>query len=212
MDLKNHKNRIIVGGIFFLAHTLLTGCDNGDDKTSQRGASRQFDEPEVENVMNLKKVGVMTELQETAPNEYRIQREYPSNVTGVVIRRRDGSQEIVPEETVQSLVDNPQTDRMRGVSTALSAGLLGYMMGKTTSLNPRYYANDALFNQSMTNKNLIDERKRENERGPSFRSYWFGSGRYYSGPSQRPVGVGKATAGRTGFFSRLSSGFRGFMG
>jgi len=200
-----------VGGIFFLANSLLMGCDS-DDGVQQRGTTRQFDEPEVENVMNLKKVGVMTELLETAPNEYKIQREYPSNVTGVVIRRRDGSQEIVPEETVQSLVDNPQSDRMRGVNTALSAGLLGYMMGKTTSLNPRYYTNDALFNQSMANKTLIDERKREDERGPSFRSYWFGSGRYYSGRSQRPVGVGKATAGKTGFFSRLSGSFSGFMG
>jgi hypothetical protein len=212
MELKKNTNRMIMGGIFFLANSLLMGCDNGDDGMQQRGASRQFDEPEVENVMNLKKVGVMTELQETAPNEYKIQREYPSNVTGVVIKRRDGSQEIVPEETVQSLVDNPQSDRMRGVSTALSAGLLGYMMGKTTGLNPRYYANDTLFNQSMANKTLIDERKREDERGPSFRSYWFGSGRYYSGRSQRPVGVGKATAGRTGFFSRFSSSFRGFSG
>jgi hypothetical protein len=212
METKKNTNRIIIGGIFFLANTLLIGCDSPEDSVQQRGASRQFDEPEVENVMNLKKVGVMTELQETAPNEYKIQKEYPSNVTGVVIKRRDGSQEIVPEETVQSLIDNPQTGRMRGVSTALSAGLLGYMMGKTTNLNSRYYANDALFNQSLTNKNLIDERKREDEHGPSFRSYWFGSGRYYSGTAQRPVGVGKATAGRTGFFSRLSSSFRGFMG
>ena len=215
MDKKYKHSRIVIGGIFFLANSLLTGCDSSDDAT--RGASRQFDEPKEENVMDLKKVGVMTELQETGPNEYKIAREYPSSTTGVVVKRKDGSQEIIPEETVQSMMDAPATGTggdpyRRAIGTALSAGLLGYMMGKTTSLNPGYYTNNQLYNQSLTNKTLIDERKREDQRGPTFRSYWFGSGRYYSGSRSSAVGVGKATAGKSGFFSSLSSSFRGFMG
>lgn len=213
MDKKYKYSRVVVGGIFFLANSLLTGCDGSDDAT--RGASRQFDEPKEENVMDLKKVGVMTELQETGNNEYKIIKEYPSSTTGVVVKRKDGSQEIIPEETVQSMVDTTGTGTdpyRRAVGTALSAGLLGYMMGKTTSLNPNYYANNQMYNQSLTNKNLIDERKKEDQRGPTFRSYWFGSGRYYSGSRSQAAGVGKATAGKTGFFSSISSGFRGFMG
>ncbi|MEN6467319.1 MAG: hypothetical protein ABFD62_19265, partial [Syntrophaceae bacterium] len=99
--MKHQKaGRIMAGGIFFLANTLLAGCDQPPPapKTGQY--------EEGENVMARKDAGVMTELQEVSPGEYRIVREYPSSRTGVVVNKLDGTKEDMPYDKVQSSMQN----------------------------------------------------------------------------------------------------------
>jgi len=166
--------------------------------------------------MEERKAGVMTQIEETAQGEYKIMKEYPSNTTGVVVKRRDGTSEVLPEEKVRSLMDGASEERnVLGLGTVLSAGLLGYMMGRNVYPNPLVYGNEAVYRQSLASRIPLEERLREEEKqaGSPVNRYWYGS-RYYGWHygSRGYDSSGTTGARKTGFFSRMTSGFRGFMG
>ena len=75
-----------------------THCSRG----AMSPPSTKTDQYEDSNVMAVKDAGVMTELQEIAPDEYRIVNEYPSSRTGVVVNRLNGTKENMTEEQVQN--------------------------------------------------------------------------------------------------------------
>lgn len=207
--MKHEKaGRIMAGGIFFLANTLLAGCD----QPAPAPKTGQYEEGE--NVMARKDAGVMTELQEVSPGQYRITREYPSSRTGVVVNKLDGTREDMPYEKVQSCMQNAGREGGFGVGTVLASGLLGYMMGMTTNLNPYVYRDNSLYSQSLANREVLAERIREEERKGNqwnARSYWYGRSGYTRAPGPT-VSSSSAPAGKTGFFSRMMSSVRGFSG
>jgi hypothetical protein len=207
--MKHEKaGRIMAGGIFFLANALLTGCD----EPPTAPGPQQYEEGA--NVMARKDAGVMTELQEVSPGQYRIIREYPSSRTGVVVNKLDGTKEDMPYEKVQSSIQSAGHEGGFGMGTVLASGLLGYMMGKNTSMNPYVYRDSNLYNQSLANRDVLTERIREEEKRDSqwnSRSYWYGRSGYTRAPGQT-VSSSAAPAGKTGFFSRMMCSIRGFSG
>lgn len=208
--MKHEKaGRLMAGGIFFLANALLTGCD----QPAPAPKSGQYEEGE--NVMARKDAGVMTELQEVAPGQYRIIREYPSSRTGVVVNKLDGTKEDMPYDKVQNTMQNAGNEGGFGLGTVLASGLLGYMMGKNTSLNPYVYRDSNLYSQSLANREVLTERIREEERRNgqwNARSYWYGRSGYTRVGPGTAVATSAAPAGKTGFFSRMMGSIRGFSG
>ena len=208
------KSRMMIGGVFFLANVLLSGCDSDQERNMQSQPGQDHGR-EMENAMARKNAGVLTELQETAPGQYRIIQEYPSTATGAVINRLDGSREVLPGEKVRELVNNAGDRSGFGMGAVLASGLVGYMMGKATILNPDVYRGGDLYSRSLANKDLIDQRRREEEErrqsgGTGYRSYM---GYGYSGGRRTGVETGAPKpAGKQGFFSRITSSLRSFAG
>ena len=210
MDRDNKM--LTIGGIFFLANTLLLGCDTSTDTDIQKPPQQQSDW-ESSNTMAQRKAGVITEVKEVSPGEYRIINEYPSTTTGVVVQKLDGSQEIIPQEKVRSLVEGTRSTTGFGLGTVLASGLLGYMMGKNTSVSPLVYANENIYKQRFRNRELIDERKKEEEKQYAGRTgvyrgwtnWWFGRSSHTSKSSS-------SSGKKTGFFSGFSGGMKSFSG
>lgn len=201
---------VIVGGIFFMAGILLEGCDQEPDTSMPSNQSSTFSGSETENVMARRSMGVMTEVQEVGPDDYKIVKEYPSRTTGIVVTRMDGSKQVIPEEKVSGLMEQSKTEKGFGLGTVLSAGLLGYMMGHNSSLSPYAYKDDGLYKQSLVNRDLIYRQQEEEDKRRGYSGYWNG-GRYYSSSRTSPVSSVKSTGSgstKTGFFSRLTSSFR----
>jgi hypothetical protein len=202
--------RVIIGGIFFLANSLLVGCDSADDNLSQ-GKTRSFADEPSGNVMAQRQGSVITIVEEIAPNDFRIEKEIPSKTTGVVVKRLDGTKEVIPEEKLPAIMEQAKTEKGMGLGSVLTAGLLGYMMGHNSSLSPYAYKDDNLYKQSLVNRDLIyKQQEEEDKRRGHTGGYWSG-GRYY-GSSHPATGdaVGRSNTGaaKTGFFSRLGSSFR----
>ena len=207
---KHTTGKIIIGGIFFLAHGLIVGCDTADDPTLQ-GRTRSFGDDATS--MAAYQQGVMTMVQEVAPGDYRIEQEYPSKQTGVVVNHLNGTKEVIPQEKIPSIMEQEKTEKGMGLGSVLGAGLLGYMMGKNSQLSPYVYKNENLYRQSLANRQLMYMQQEEEDKRRGYTGgYWLG-GRYYN-PSRSAGGghaVGRSSTGaaKTGFFSRLGGGFRG---
>lgn len=199
------KGRVIIGGIFFLANSLLIGCESADDVTLGMPGSYSGDG----NVMAQKQSGVMTMIEEVSSGDYRIVKEYPSKVTGVVVKKLNGTEETIPEEKISSVMDQAKNEKGMGVGSVLTAGLLGYMMGRNSSLGPYVYRDDSLYQQSLVNRQLLYKQQEEEDKRRGYSGYWSG-GRYYSYHGRYGDYYGRSSTGaaKTGFFSRLSSSFR----
>jgi hypothetical protein len=197
---------VVAGGIFFLAYTLLSSNDDEQNSNVKVGSTDNSG-----NVMAQRQNGVMTEVQEVGPDDYKIIKEYPSRITGVIVTRLDGSKQIIPEEKVSGLMEQAKTEKGSGLGTVLSAGLLGYMMGHNSSLSPYAYKDDSLYKQSLVNRQLVGRQMEEEDKRRGYSGYWSG-GHYYSSFPRTSAGssVKGASSGsiRTGFFSRLAGSFR----
>jgi hypothetical protein len=206
---KSRAGKIIIGGIFFLANSLLTGCDEADDRV-QQGKTRSF--ADDTGSAAYQPSGVMTMVEEIAPGDFRIAQEYPSKTTGVVVKHLDGSKEAIPEEKLSAVMEQAKQEKGMGLGSVLTAGLVGYLMGKNSALSPYVYKDDNLYRQSLLNRELVYKQQEEEDKRRGYTGYWSG-GRYYGssrragGDAVRPPATGSA---KTGFFSRLSSGFRSF--
>lgn len=218
MEKPKVGKKILVGGVFFLAQTLLTGCDSGPEPKALKNPGTHA-EWEIENDMADKPAGVMTEVAEVAPESFRIVNEYPSRTTGVVVNRLNGMKETIPAENLEAIMGPPgQQPGGYTLGPVLASGLVGYMMGRNTSLNPAVYRNPDLYAQSLANRELIERRLKEEEDkrpGWSGRSYYYGYGRRYDGRDhtlRSPDGAVKTSKASTGFFSRFTSSMRGFSG
>ncbi|MEN6622954.1 MAG: hypothetical protein ABFD50_15570 [Smithella sp.] len=199
------KGRVIIGGIFFLANSLLIGCESADDVTLGTSGSYSGDG----NVMAQKQSGVMTMIEEVSSGDYRIVKEYPSKVTGVVVKKLNGIEETIPEEKISSIMDQAKNEKGMGLGSVLTAGLVGYMMGKNSSLGPYVYKDDSLYQQSLMNRQLLYKKQEEEDKRRGYSGYWSG-GRYYTSHGRYSDHYGRSSTGaaKTGFFSRLAGSFR----
>lgn len=198
--------RVIIGGIFFLANSLLIGCESADDVTLGTPGSYSGDSG---NVTAQRQSGVMTMIEEVGSGDFRIVKEYPSKVTGVVVKKLDGTEETIPEEKISPVMDQAKNEKGMGVGSVLAAGLVGYLMGRNSSLGPYVYKDDSLYQQSLVNRQLLYKQQEEEDKRRGYSGYWSG-GRYYSYHGRYGDQHGRSSTGaaKTGFFSRLSSSFR----
>jgi len=210
---KNTTGKIIIGGIFFLAHSLIVGCDSADDATSQ-GRTRSFGDDWGS--QTAYKQGVMTQVEEVAPDKYRITREYLSKTTGAVVQHLDGTKEVIPEDKLSSVMDREKNEKGMGLGSVLAAGLAGYMMGKNSLLSPHVYKDENLYKQSLANRQLFYMQQEEEDKRRGYTGGYWSGGRYYNPTRPASVGreIGRSSTGsaKTGFFSRLGSSFRGLSG
>jgi hypothetical protein len=206
---KNTTGKIIIGGIFFLANSLIIGCDSADDQ-AVTGGTRSFGDDSGSHA-SYRQSGVMTMIEETSPGEYRIEKEYPSRQTGVVVKHLNGTREVIPEEKIPTIMDQEKTETGMGLGSVLGAGLVGYMMGKNSALSPYVYKDENLYRQSLVNRQLLYREQEEEDKRRGYTGYWSG-GRYYSSSrsssGRQQVGRSGTGSAKRGFFSRLGGGFR----
>jgi hypothetical protein len=207
---KNTTGKVIIGGIFFLANSMIIGCDSADDTISQDRTRSYADD--TGGHAAYQQSGVMTMVEEIAPGDFRIEKEFPSKTTGVVVKRLDGTKEIIPEEKIPAIMNQEKNEKGMGLGSVLAAGLAGYMMGRNSALSPHIYKDDNLYKQSLANRQLLYREQEEEDKRRGYTGGYWSAGRYYN-PS-RPTGggqqVGRAGTGsaKTGFFSRLGGSFR----
>ena len=99
---KNTTGKVIIGGIFFLANSLILGCDSADDAATQN-RTRSFGD-DAGGQTAYQQSGVMTIVEEVTPGDYRIEKEFPSKQTGVVVKHLDGRKEIIPVEKIPAVI------------------------------------------------------------------------------------------------------------
>lgn len=208
---KNKTGKVIIGGIFFLANSLIIGCDSVNDPLPQ-GQTRSFGDDSGSQAA-YRQSGVMTMVEEVAPGDFRIEKEYPSKQTGVVVKHLNGTQEVIPEEKLPAIMDQEKKERGMGLGSVLAAGMVGYMMGRNSALSPYVYKDDNLYRQSLANRQLFYQQQEEEDKRRGLTGGYWSGGRYYS-PSRPASGgqqLGQAGTGKakSGFFSRLGSSFRG---
>jgi hypothetical protein len=211
MMKKNTTGKVMIGGIFFLANSLIIGCDSADDPLSQ-SRTRSFGD-DAGSQAAYQQNGVMTMVEEVTPGDFRIEKEYPSKTTGVVVKRLNGTQEIIPEEKLPAIMNQEKTEKGMGLGSVLAAGLVGYMMGKNSALSPYVYKDDNLYKQSLANRQLLYQKQEEEDKRRGYTGGYWSGGRYHnpSRPADGGQQVGRTSTGsaKTGFFSRLGSSFRG---
>ncbi|MBF0320496.1 MAG: hypothetical protein HQL01_11910 [Nitrospirae bacterium] len=189
-----------VGGIFFLANALLTtyGCSpelkDCPPQFATAGAAHQ-------------KYGVVTDVQEVEPGQFKIIDEYPSKCTGVMVKHINGSVEIIPQQKAEAMVrEAPQNDFGLGLGTVLASGMLGYMLGRTTYISSHVYANDGVYRQALARKPIIGKRLGRDESEYSGRGPSSVGGRYGGKTS---YGTTSSGTKKGGFFSSLFGGSSG---
>jgi hypothetical protein len=158
----------------------MTACDNapsdtGSDWSSSETASK----------------GVITELTEVSPGNWKIMDERPAGPGEVaaIIRRYDGQVDTLKGEALQRQMNdyasmNPSPTHGNGLMNVLMWSSLGYMAGRMMAPNPRYYANPAAMERGSALRSGIDQQRSR------------------SGTYRR-----SAPSGRSGIMSRRGGGF-----
>jgi len=141
--------------------------------------------------------GVITELTEVSPDDWKITDERPAGAGEVaaIVRHHDGQVDTLKGEALQREMQqyasvHPNNIHGTGMMDVLMWSGIGYMAGRMMSPNPRYYANPNVMQRtSAWRSNISQERSRVStgNRGGTFRR---------SAPS----------SGRTGIFSGRSGG------
>ena len=171
--------------------------------------------------------GVITEMTETKPGEWKITAERPAGKEEVaaVLHHLDGKTDTLQGQALQRQMQdysrqNPENRAQgNGMMNVLMWSGIGFMAGRFMSPNPGFYANPGVMqgNQGWRN-NVATER----QNGRGFFGRGFGGGRTSASAgiqespstlrsSPRPSARSSAPAGRSsGFGGR--GGFRGFGG
>ena len=168
----------------------LTACNNNDNQTdtasdwsTDTGGFSQ---------------GVITELTEVSPDNWKITNEQPAGAGEVAasMHHYDGKVDTLKGEALQKQMQqyasvHPTNTNRFGMMDVLMWSSIGYMAGRMMSPNPRYYANPNVMQRTSAWRNDISQQR---SRGATY-----GSGTYRrSAPA----------SGRSGVFSGRSGGFR----
>jgi hypothetical protein len=193
-DLK--RNLLIVAAATSLG---LAGCNSAGNNTS--GADTASDWSTSSG--NLSQ-GVITEMTETSPNNWKITDEKPAGAGQVaaILKHYDGKIDTLTGEPLQRAMNeyatvNPTNTNRFGMMDVLMWSGIGYMAGRMMSPNPAYYANNSILNRTSGWRNNI-YRERERSGG---RAGYYGNGAY------RNRTITTAPRGRSGYFSGRRGGF-----
>lgn len=133
--------------------------------------------------------GVITEMTETSPDQWKITAERPADKEEVaaILRHLDGRvdtlQGMALQRQMQDYSRQYSENRVGGMGMmdVLMWSGIGYMAGRFLTPQPSYYANPGLLQQNMGWRNQVEEERR---RGSSF----FGRG--FTGNRQSPASTG----------------------
>jgi len=93
MILRKISNYAIVGGLGAFLMVNMSACSDNNHKND-------------ENVFKeaSQKQGAFVVIQETAPNQYKITDEYPASSTTVILKKLDGTEQILSKEELDKLI------------------------------------------------------------------------------------------------------------
>ncbi len=193
-DLK--RNLLIVAAATSLG---LAGCNSPGNNGSEAETSSDWSSSSG----NLSQ-GVITEMTETSPDNWKITGERPAGAGQVaaILKHYDGKIDTLTGEPLQRAMNeyasvNPTNTNRFGMMDVLMWSGIGYMAGRMMSPNPAYYANSSVLNRTSGWRNNI-YRERERSGG---RAGYYGNGAY------RNRTITTAPQGRSGYFSGRRSGF-----
>ncbi|QMU30333.1 hypothetical protein [Adhaeribacter radiodurans] len=191
-DLK--RNMLILAAASSLG---LASCSSPSNNTAEDTTSSDWSAST--NTLNH---GVVTEMTETSPNNWKITDEKPAGAGQVaaILKHYDGKVDTLTGEPLQRAMNeyasvHPNNTNRFGMMDVLMWSGIGYMAGRMLSPNPAYYANSSVLNRTSGWRNDI---YRDRSSG---RSGYYGSGAY------RSRSVTQAPQGRSGYFSGRRSGF-----
>ncbi len=198
----------------------LPACSSNENSNDENGAEASWDGQTYSQ-------GVITEMTEVQPGEWKITAERPAGKEEVaaILHHADGKTDTLQGQALQRQMQdysrqNPENRAQGGgMMNVLMWSGIGYMAGRYMTPNAGYYANPGIMQQNQGWRNNVAT-ERQNGRG--FFGRGFGGGR--TSPtagiqesrstlrsSPRPSFRSSAPAGRSsGFGSR--GGFRGFGG
>lgn len=134
--IKKLSNYALVGGLGAFLITGLTGCDN-------RGANGQNQEQGGSVSDATQKQNAFVIIEKTQDGQYTIADEFPASKTTIVLRSPDGSERILSQEEIDTLVKeeaaridagtsgltNPQMSEGMGLGGVLLSSIAGAMLG-----------------------------------------------------------------------------------
>ena len=219
-DWRRNVLLLAAAGSLGLTLPACSGNDNRDASTAENGADAGWGGETYSQ-------GVITEMTEVKPGEWKITAERPAGKEEVaaILHHADGKTDTLQGQALQRQMQdysrrNPENHvQNSSMMNVLMWSGIGYMAGRYMTPNPSYYANPGVMQQTQAwRTNVADER----QRGRGFFGRGFSGGR--TSPtagiqesrstlrsSPRPSFRSSAPAGRSsGFGSR--GGFRGFGG
>jgi hypothetical protein len=128
-----------------------TQSDTGSDWSGSEAASQQ---------------GVITELTEVSPGNWKITDERPAGPGQVaaIIRRHDGQVDTLKGEALQRQMNdyaamNPNLGHGNSMMNVLMWSGMGYMVGRMMAPNPRYYANPTAMERGSALRSGFDQQR-----------------------------------------------------
>ena len=100
--LKKLSDYAIVGGVGALLLTGLTGCQQKGEESAQQGEA--------------KAKGAFVIIEETTPGKYKIKDEFPADETRIVLKSLDGSEKVLTQEELDTLVKEENAKIDNGTS------------------------------------------------------------------------------------------------
>ncbi|NVJ52563.1 MAG: hypothetical protein HWD90_02625 [Campylobacteraceae bacterium] len=198
---KNHikklSNYALVGGLGAFLATGLTGCfDSGSNNNQQQGQNGAFTNAS-------QKQGAFVIIEESTDGRYAIADEFPSSKTTIVLRKPDGSERILSQEEINTLVKQEEAKIDAGTSPLTNPevsnggmGLGGVLLSSIAGAMIGSWLGNKLFN----NQNYQNQRKAQ-----------YKSPQTYSRSQSSFKNAAKSTAKsskRSGFFGSKSSSSR----
>ncbi|PSR54536.1 hypothetical protein AHMF7605_13955 [Adhaeribacter arboris] len=193
-DLK--RNVLILAAASSLG---LASCNSSSNNTAEDTASSDWST----GASNLSQ-GVITEMTETSPNNWKVTDERPAGAGQVaaILKHYDGKIDTLTGEPLQRAMNeyasvHPNNTNRFGMMDVLMWSGIGYMAGRMLSPNPAYYANSSIFNRTSGWRNSVYQQRQQSG----------GRGGYYGSGAFRSRSVTQAPQGRSGYFSGRRSGF-----
>ncbi|MFD2722095.1 hypothetical protein ACFST9_25475 [Hymenobacter monticola] len=214
------RNVLLLAAASSLGLTLPACSDSNDTRTDDNGAEGNWGGETYSQ-------GVITEMTEVRPGEWKITAERPAGKEEVaaILHHADGKTDTLQGQALQRQMQdysrrNPENHvGNSSMMNVLMWSGIGYMAGRYMTPNPAYYANPGVMQQNQAWRSTVQDERRG---GRGFFGRGFSGGRTSPSAgiqesrstmrsSPRPSFRSSAPAGRSsGFGSR--GGFRGFGG
>ena len=201
MKKRNHIKKIsdyaMVGGLGALLLVGLTGCGDENNNNQQQGQSDAFTNAS-------QKQGAFVVVEESVDGQYKIADEFPASKTTIVLRKPDGSERILSEEEINTLVKEEEAKIDAGTSPLTNPnaemsnggmGLGGILLSSIAGAMIGSWLGNKLFN----NQNFQNQRKAQYKSPQTY-------SRSQSSFSKTPATSGTSNSTKkSGFFGNKSS-------
>ncbi|UTJ05279.1 UPF0323 family lipoprotein [Arcobacter roscoffensis] len=159
MKKRNHIKKIsdyaMVGGLGAILVTGLVGCSDSGNNNQQQGQSDAFSQAS-------QKQGAFVVIEQSTDGQYAIADEFPASKTTIVLRRPDGTERILTQEEINTLVKQEEAKIDNGTSALTNPevsnggmGLGGVLLSSIAGAMIGSWLGNKLFN----NQNYQNQRK-----------------------------------------------------